>query len=90
MAKTYTKTRVKATEGMLLISKADRILAKDRLPGAYDHHHSGTISIYAPPLTFCPWETAAQFHLAGQGRCRNRRISQLWQGPPDVPQQLNP
>jgi hypothetical protein len=29
MAKTYTKTRVKATEAMLLISKADRILAKD-------------------------------------------------------------
>ena len=31
MAKTYTKTRVKATEAMLLISEADRILAKDRL-----------------------------------------------------------
>jgi hypothetical protein len=31
MAKTYTKTRVKATEAMLLISKADRILANDRL-----------------------------------------------------------
>jgi hypothetical protein len=30
MVKTYTKTRVKATEAMLLISKADRILARDR------------------------------------------------------------
>jgi hypothetical protein len=30
MAKTYTKTRVKAIEAMLLISKADRILAKDK------------------------------------------------------------
>ena len=31
MAKTYTKTRVKATEAILLISKADRILVKDNL-----------------------------------------------------------
>ena len=31
MAKTYTKTQVEATEAMLLISKADRILANDRM-----------------------------------------------------------
>lgn len=30
MAKTYTKTQVNATGAMLLILKADRILAKDR------------------------------------------------------------
>ena len=30
MAKTYTKTRVEAIEAMLLISKADGILANDR------------------------------------------------------------
>ena len=29
MAKTYIKTQVEATEAMLLISKADRILAND-------------------------------------------------------------
>ena len=41
MAKTYTKTRVKATEAMLLISKADRILAKDSRVWKLFHTGSG-------------------------------------------------